>query len=235
MILNQCCTYFDSPTHLRTHLLTDDVGIQNLHRNFYFCELVSDSGKVWKQKIDFFSKEVKSLIPAKSFLRLREINSATFKIFCNFLEIFECLTYCCCSDLATCLLSTYNDCKKLAYVMREDCSPWVRQIKNESNLISVLPNWEDLRLIWLISLDFTSYKWAIPGLFYLLVSSFQQLAENYKILPITGFKLRTSGLGSDCFANWATTATQLCFLPLALVMLDQYRAHFGHWSALPSI
>ena len=153
----------------------------------------------------------------------------------NFLEIFECLTYCCCSDLATCLLSTYNDCKKLAYVMREDCSPWVRQIKNESNLISVLPNWEDLRLIWLISLDFTSYKWAIPGLFYLLVSSFQQLAENYKILPITGFKLRTSGLGSDCFANWATTATQLCFLPLALVMLDHYRAHFGHWSALPSI
>ena len=54
-------------------------------------------------------------------------------------------------------------------------------------------------------------KWAIPGLFFSLFSSFQytvdskQMFNINKFLLMTGFEPRTSGIGSDRSTNWATT------------------------------
>ena len=51
------------------------------------------------------------------------------------------------------------------------------------------------------------FKWAIPGLFFFIfVFSIQltvgkQLNVRYKSLPMTGFELRTSGVGSDRSTN----------------------------------
>ena len=63
---------------------------------------------------------------------------------------------------------------------------------------------------------FFKKKWAIPGLFFCLFSSFQYSCQYtnvpYKSLPMTGFKPRTSGVGSDRSTNWATTTAQMfCF------------------------
>ena len=46
-------------------------------------------------------------------------------------------------------------------------------------------------------------KWAIPGLFFFIFVFSKQLTENvqYKISPMTGFELRTSGIGSNCSTN----------------------------------
>ena len=54
-------------------------------------------------------------------------------------------------------------------------------------------------------------KWSIPGLFSFIfvfsIHSWQQTNVQYinKYLPMTGFEPRTSGIGSDCSTNWATT------------------------------
>ena len=59
---------------------------------------------------------------------------------------------------------------------------------------------------------FFKKKWAIPGLFF-FISSFQytvdskQMFNINKFLPMTGFEPRTSGIGSDCSTNWATTTS----------------------------
>ena len=50
------------------------------------------------------------------------------------------------------------------------------------------------------------FKWAIPGLFF-FISSFQytvdskQMFNINKLLPMTGFDLQTSGIGSDRSTN----------------------------------
>ena len=41
----------------------------------------------------------------------------------------------------------------------------------------------------------------------------------YKFLPMTGFKPWTSGIGSDCSTNWATTTAHYFFLFLSSVSL----------------
>ena len=63
-------------------------------------------------------------------------------------------------------------------------------------------------------------KGYVPGLFFLYFRLFntvdiKQINVRFKSLPITGFELRTSGVGSDCSTNWAT---RLLFFP--------------HWSPL---
>ena len=47
------------------------------------------------------------------------------------------------------------------------------------------------------------FKWAIPGLFFFIYVFSIQLTENvqYKFLPMTGFQLRTSGIGSNHSTN----------------------------------
>ena len=50
---------------------------------------------------------------------------------------------------------------------------------------------------------FSVFYWAIPGLFFVLVFSTQLTVHN--ILPMNGFEPRTSSIGSDRSANWATT------------------------------
>ena len=59
------------------------------------------------------------------------------------------------------------------------------------------------------------FQWANLGLF-LFVFVFTTANINYnqcKILPMTGFEPRISGIGSDRSANWATTTgTQLITL-----------------------
>ena len=68
-------------------------------------------------------------------------------------------------------------------------------------------------------------KWASPGLFFLFLMGHSQpllfifvfsiqLTENnvqYNLLPMTGFELRTSGIGSNCSTNWATTTAPITF------------------------
>ena len=54
-------------------------------------------------------------------------------------------------------------------------------------------------------------KWAISGLFFLYFRLFSSADSEWmnKILPMTGFERRSSGVGSDRSANWATTTTPL--------------------------
>ena len=51
------------------------------------------------------------------------------------------------------------------------------------------------------------FKWAIPGLFFFILVFSIQLTINvqYKFLPMTGFEMHTSGIGSDRSTNWAIT------------------------------
>ena len=59
---------------------------------------------------------------------------------------------------------------------------------------------------------FFPQKWAIPGIFlFIFVFSIQLIVNNFsiKILPMTGFKPWTSGIGSDRSTNWVTTTSQL--------------------------
>ena len=85
-------------------------------------------------------------------------------------------------------------------------------------------------------------KWAIPASFSLF-SSFQytvgsiQMLNTNKFLPMTGFELRTSGIGSNCCTNWATITAQHChllslchFLSLSFYLFlypDIYLFHFS--------
>ena len=57
-------------------------------------------------------------------------------------------------------------------------------------------------------------KAAIPGLFFFIFVFSMQLIVNvqYKFLPMTGFELRTSGIGSNHSTNWATTTAQYVYL-----------------------
>ena len=47
------------------------------------------------------------------------------------------------------------------------------------------------------------FKWAIPGLYFFIFVFSIQLTVNvkYKMLPMTGFEPRTSGIGSDRSTN----------------------------------
>ena len=51
------------------------------------------------------------------------------------------------------------------------------------------------------------FKWAIPGLFFFIIifstqlTVGKQLNVRYKRLPMTGYELRTSGVGSDRSIN----------------------------------
>ena len=46
-------------------------------------------------------------------------------------------------------------------------------------------------------------KWAIPGIFFFIFDFSLQLTVNdqYKFVPMIGFELRTSGIGSNCSTN----------------------------------
>ena len=50
-------------------------------------------------------------------------------------------------------------------------------------------------------------NWAIPGLFFLYFRLFNSYSKyvHYNILPMPGFELRITGIGSDRSANWPTT------------------------------
>ena len=57
-------------------------------------------------------------------------------------------------------------------------------------------------------------KCAIPGLFFLIFVFSIQLTVNvqYKILQMTGFEPRASGIGSERSTNWATPLPDWCNL-----------------------
>ena len=62
---------------------------------------------------------------------------------------------------------------------------------------------------------FFQKKWAIPGLFsFIFVFSIQLIVNKCAILnlPMTGFELQTSGIGSNCSTNCATTTAQNPFV-----------------------
>ena len=64
------------------------------------------------------------------------------------------------------------------------------------------------------------FKWAISGLFFFIFVFSIQLTVNivqYNFLPMTGFKLRTSGIESKCSTNCATTTAQ--FQDILLMVL----------------
>ena len=57
-------------------------------------------------------------------------------------------------------------------------------------------------------------KWANPGLYFFIFVFSIQLTVNvqYNFLPMTVFEPRTSGIGSACSTNWATTTALRCCL-----------------------
>ena len=82
---------------------------------------------------------------------------------------------------------------------------------SENRLMEEVTNHSEfLKSIWKHRTESLFLKWAIPASFSLF-SSFQntidskQMFNIYKILPMTGFEPRTSGIGSNRSTNWATT------------------------------
>ena len=66
-----------------------------------------------------------------------------------------------------------------------------------------------------------SLRWAIPGLFFFIfVFSNLRLAD--KTLPMSGFELRISGVGSNRSTNWATTT--------ALPIIVSTHWHHSFWT-----
>ena len=52
-----------------------------------------------------------------------------------------------------------------------------------------------------------------PLFFFIFIFSIQLTVNiHYKFLPMTGFELRTSRIGSDRSTNWATTTAPSCFI-----------------------
>ena len=67
---------------------------------------------------------------------------------------------------------------------------------------------------------FFFFNWAIPGLFFFIFVFSVQLTVNidqYKLLPMTGFETRTSGIRSDHSTNCATT-TAILFYSSSLIL-----------------
>ena len=60
----------------------------------------------------------------------------------------------------------------------------------------------------------------LPLLPFLGLSTANSKHAHYKILPMTGFKLRTSGSGRDISFNWATTTVLLSYLFLCSLILS---------------
>ena len=77
------------------------------------------------------------------------------------------------------------------------------------------------------------FKWAIPDFFFFIfVFSIQLKVNNvqYKCLPMTGFKLRTSGIGSDRSTNWATTTAHTLVLLAYNLCGVQGSNKYSSWS-----
>ena len=75
----------------------------------------------------------------------------------------------------------------------------------------------DVRGLRFVSSHRQFFKWAIPGLFFFIFAFSIQWIVNaqYKFLPMSGFKLRTSEIGSDRSTNWTTTTAPgkiLCWM-----------------------
>ena len=67
-------------------------------------------------------------------------------------------------------------------------------------------------------------QWAIPSLFFFIfVISIVQLVD--KILLMTGFELRISGVGCDCSTNWATTTALKTHVFATMGKLPEYRSY----------
>ena len=62
-------------------------------------------------------------------------------------------------------------------------------------------------------------------LFSFFQYSWQKTSVQYKYLPMTGFELRTSGVGSDRSTNWATT-TANCHLGVILLTILYIESKF---------
>ena len=95
-----------------------------------------------------------------------------------------------------------------------------------------------LRIVFSILLF---YRWPIPGLFFFIfVFSIVQLED--KIMPMTGFELQISVVGSDRFTNWATITAQLKFwvkhINLTIVnffSIPECNAEASAWSTTPTL
>ena len=65
-----------------------------------------------------------------------------------------------------------------------------------------------------VAIKYVFQRWAIPGLFFIFIFSIQLTVNvQYKFLPMTGFKLRTSDIGSYPSTNWVTTTARhkMCY------------------------
>ena len=71
------------------------------------------------------------------------------------------------------------------------------------------------------------FKWAFRVLFFIIFVFSIQLNVNvkFKFLPMTGFKLRTSGIKSDLSANWPTITAQERLFMHAEVSLGKYYSY----------
>ena len=72
-------------------------------------------------------------------------------------------------------------------------------------------------------------KWAIPDLVFFIFVFLVQLTVNvqYNFLPMTGFKLRISGIGNDRFTNWATSITLEIYLSTIKMFINFKIATWG--------
>ena len=76
-------------------------------------------------------------------------------------------------------------------------------------------------------------RWLFRTLFFfiLCVSTVNRKYVYYKILLITGFDLRTTGIGSDCSSDWATTtAFADKFLMVHPQPLFYFRLLYKQWT-----
>ena len=69
------------------------------------------------------------------------------------------------------------------------------------------------------TISFFFKKWAIPGLFFFIFVFSIQLTVSvlYKSLPMTGFELRTYGVGSNRSTNWVKAFRSLNYLQVSSI------------------
>ena len=93
-----------------------------------------------------------------------------------------------------------------------------KEVWSNGQVVSTKKMYEKVRRNYFSLFRFFLKKWAFPGLFFFIFSSFQNTVDSkknvqyiIKFLRMTGFELRTSGIGSNRSTNWATTTAHIFF------------------------
>ena len=82
-------------------------------------------------------------------------------------------------------------------------------VEKDENTKRIIGHTDKTSFLFTAKVDIVNGPFLASYSLFRLFNSKQQTRGQYKSLPITGFKPRTSGVGSDRSANWASTTVQV--------------------------